>query len=133
MTAHTVTLTHTHTLTAHTHTRITHTHTHSTLTPLVLHGDSLHTQLVLNPRTRQIAPSPHLADLAILGFRSITATCLWRGIAARYLEYLLTKVGGPWTCGFPWLYAIMCIAGDLDVVGLSLDQLQFKAIWFSSS
>ena len=54
-----------------------------------------------------IAPLPHLADLAILGFRSIAATCLWRGIAARYLEYLLTKVGGPWTCGFPWIYAIM--------------------------
>ena len=53
VTAHTVTLTHTHTLTQRTHTRITHTHTHSTLTPLVLHGDSLHTQLVLNPRTRQ--------------------------------------------------------------------------------
>ena len=59
MTAHTVTLIHTHTLTAHTHTRITHTHTHSTLTPLVLHGDSLHTQLVLNPRTRQSPITDH--------------------------------------------------------------------------
>ena len=46
-----------------------------------------------------IALLSHLADLAILGFRSIAATCLWRGIAARYLEYLLTKVGGPWTRG----------------------------------
>ena len=41
-----------------------------------------------------IAPLPHLADLAILGFRSIAATCLWRDRAARCLEYLIRRVRG---------------------------------------
>ena len=48
-----------------------------------------------------IATLSRFADLAILGFHSIAATCLWRGIVARCLVYLLTRVSGPWTCGFP--------------------------------
>ena len=48
-----------------------------------------------------IATFKQFADLEILGFHSIAATCLWRGIAARCLAYLLTRVSGPWTCGFP--------------------------------